>query len=253
MATSNLTPSQSATFASSQGELDFTKFSQSFSVIDKQNYGDTSPTAKGGTVEAQNIHVIINVSEQPPSVTTSATSQVFGGSNDYTGTAKTQSQIIANFDIEAGKVFSFDFSAIVEIQTRIDNSRLETAKASGAIFFKLFDTTDIPKQRIADFLSSLLSNDTNDKIQRSPLDFFSMTGNLNTPGNNDSIVKEKSPNVTLISEDKKFSVGGTQEVVKTAVKASFQRSFTKRINLTLIAYRRTQVAVTALVNSHPKV
>ena len=76
-----------------------------------------------------------------------------------------------------------------------------------------------------------------------------MTGNLNTPGNNDSIAKEKSHNVTIIDEDKKFTVGGTQESAKSSVKGSFKRSFVKKTNLTLIALRRSQALVTA--SEHP--
>jgi|SRR5579883_731338 len=243
MATSTLTPSLAATFASSQGELSFTNFSQPFSISEKQNHGDASPVAKGGVVEAENIHVIINVTDHPASASTSALSQTFGDSKAHSGIAQTQSKIILNFDVDAGKVFSFNFSATLDIQTRIKESSAENAKSSGDISFKLFDTTGITKQNLPGLLSSLLADDTNDKIQNSLLDFFSMTGNLNTPGNNDSIIKEKSQHVTLTAEDKKFSTGGTQESAKSAVKGSFQRSFNKGTNLTLIAVRRTQSKV----------
>ncbi len=244
-----ISPSQAATFASSQGELNFTNFSETFSTIERQNHADTFPVANGGIVEAQNIHAVINVTDKPPSASTSALSQAFGNSKDYSGTAKTQAKIIGNFDVDAGKVFYFDFSATVDLQTRIHDPKVENAKAFGDISFKLFDTTDIPKQNLPDFLSSLLSDDTTNSIHKSPLDFFSLTGNLTTPGNNDSIAKEKSQNVTLILEDKKFTVGGTQEFAKTSVNGSFKRSFNKGTNLTLIALRKTQVIVTA--SEHP--
>jgi len=249
MTTSTLTPSQAATFAFSQGELNLTHFSETFSIIEQQNHGDTSPVTKGGIVEAQNIHALINVTDQPLSASTSALSQAFGNTKDYLGTAKTQAKIIGNFDVDTGKVFSFEFSATLDLQTRIAAPKVEKAKASGDISFKLFDTTDIPQQNLPDFLASLLSDDTTNKIQKSALDFFSLTGNLNTLGNNDSIAKEKSQNVTITSEDKKFSVGGTQEFAKASVKGSFKRSFAKKTNLTLIALRRSQAVVTA--SEHP--
>ncbi len=249
MTTSTLTPSQSATFASSQGELNLTTFSEPFSIIEQQNHGDTSPVAKGGIVEAQNIHASIHITDQPLSASTSALSQAFGNTKGYSGTAKTQAKIIGNFDVDAGKVFSFEFSATLDLQTRIAAPKVEKAKASGDISFKLFDTTDIPQQNLPDFLVSLLSDDTNNKIQKSSLDFFSMTGNLNTPGNNDSITKEKSHNVTIINEDKQFTVGGTQELAKSSVKGSLKRSFVKKTNLTLIALRRSQAIVTS--SEHP--
>ncbi len=244
-----ISPNQAATFAYSQGELNFTNFSETFSTIERQNHADTFPDAKGGIVEAQNIHAEINVTEKPPSVSTSALSQAFGDSKDYSGTAKTQAKIIGNFDVDAGKVFSFDFSATLDLRTRINDPKVQNAKASGDISFQLFDTTDIPKQNLPDFLSSLLSDDTANSIQKSPLDFFSLKGNLNTLGNNDSISNEKSQNLRLTSGEKKFIVGGTQEFAKDAVKGSFKRSFNKATNLTLIALRSSQAIVTA--SEHP--
>lgn len=240
-----LSPSQADTFASSQGDLNLTNFSEHFSTIEKENHAENLPVAKGGAVEGHNIHVLINVTDEPPSVSTSALSQVFGDSKDNSGIAKTQATIVINFDVAAGKVFSFEFSATLDIQTRIRELKVENAHASGDVSFRLFDTSDIPKQNLKNFLSSLLSQDTNTSIKKSPLDFFSFAENLNSFGNNDSDSYQKSQNVTVFNGDKKFVVGGTQEFAKHSVKGSFKRSFAKATNLTLIALRRSEAKVTA--------
>ena len=236
-------PSQAATFASSQGELNFTNFSEPFSIIGIQNQAETFSFANGGSVNAQNINAVTNSTDEPPSASTSALSQASGDSKDYLGTAKTQAKIVGNFDVEPGQLFSFDFSSALDLQTAIDAPPVENAKASGNISFELFDTTDIPEPSLEDFVSGLLSNTTN-SIQKNPLDFFSLTGNLNTLGNDNFITNQKSQNVTL-TEDKEFSFGGNEEFATDFVKGSLQRSFDRKANLTLVALRSTEARVTA--------
>ena len=236
-------PSQAATFASSQGELNFTNFSEPFSIIGTQNQGETFSFANGGSVNAQNSNAVTNSTDEPPSASTSALSQASGDSKDYLGTAITQAKIVGNFDVEPGKLFSFDFSSALDLQTAIDAPPVENAKASGNISFELFDTTHIPEPTLEDFVSGLLSNTTN-SIQKNPLDFFSLTGNLNTLGNDNFITNQKSQNVTL-TEDKEFSFGGNEEFATDFVKGSLQRSFDRKANLTLVALRSTEARVTA--------
>ncbi|MBO3460791.1 hypothetical protein G7B40_022255 [Aetokthonos hydrillicola Thurmond2011] len=248
MTDSVITPSLASTFAFSQGELIFSNFSKPFSIIEKQNHGDAFPTSSGGVVAAQNLHAVINVTDKPPSASTSAVSQAFGNSRDYTGGAKTIATIIANFDIEAGKIFSFQFSTTLDLQTKIHDQKIEKSHVSGDISFRLFDTTDIPKQNLQNFLSSLLSDNATSSIKKSPLDFFILNGNLITIGNNDSIKYEKSPNILLNNGEKKFNVGGIQEAAKVSYKGSFQRAFAKETNLTLIALRRSEAGVAASKN-----
>ena len=237
-------PSQAATFASSQGELNFTNFSEPFSIIGIQNQAETFSFANGGSVNAQNSNAVTNSTDEPPSASTSALSQASGDSKDYLGTATTQAKIVGNFDVDPYKLFSFDFSSALDLQTAIDTPPVENAKASSNIYFELFDTTDIPEPSLEDFVSGLLSNTTN-SIQKNPLDFFSLTGNLNTLGNDNFITNQKSQNVTLTSEDPQFSFGGNEEFATDFVKGSLQRSFDRKANLTLVALRSTEARVTA--------
>ncbi len=236
-------PSQAATFSSSQGILDLTNFSESFSTTESQNLGNVSAIANGGIVNAQNSHAVANVIPDPLEVYTSATSLASGESKDYVGTAQAAAKIIGNFDVAPGQLFSFNFTSALDLETAIDNPPSENANASGKLSFFLLDTTGIPEKNLPDFLSGLLSDTTN-SILKNPLDFFSLTGNLNTLGNDNFITSQESQNVTL-TEDKQFSFDGTQEFATDFVEGSLQRSFDRKTNLTLVAIRSTQTRVVA--------
>ncbi|MBR8837833.1 MAG: hypothetical protein DSM106950_28460 [Stigonema ocellatum SAG 48.90 = DSM 106950] len=246
IATSTLltSPSQAATFSFSQGTLNITNLSESFSTTESQNQGNVSAVANGGIVNAQNMKAVANIIPDPLEVYTSAKSLASGESNDYFGTAETAAKIIGNFDVDAGKLFSFNFASALDLKTTIDNPPTEKASASGKLSFLLFDTTDIPEKSLPDFLSGLLAN-TTDSISKNPLDFFSLSGNLDTLDNDNFITNQKSENVILTSENKQFSFGGTQEFATDFVEGSLQRSFDRKANLTLVTLRSTQARVIA--------
>ena len=236
-------PGKAATLATSEGDLSFTNFSDSFSTIAKQNQGDTSAVSNGGIVNVQN-QAKTDSTDNPATASTSAFSSASGDSKDYLGLAETRAKIISNFDVDASKPFSFDFKATLDLETSITQSPVENARAIGDISFLLFDTSDVAKQNLPDFLSHLLDN-TNNSIQKSPLDFFLLTGNLNILSNNDVITYQKSQNITLSNESNQFSYDGNQEIDQASITGSFQRSFNNPANLTLIAVRSNQARVVA--------
>lgn len=237
-------PSQAATSAFSEGELNFINFSQSFSSIDRNNQGNTFAFANGGVVNVQNINAQTDFTTEPPEASTSAVSVAYGKNKDYIGLAETEGKIVGNFDVEAGKSFSFDFLAALDIKTSIDKLPAEYAGTSSDISFYLFDTTNIPKQSLPDFLSGLLSDTTN-SINKSPLDFFTLTGNIDTLSNDDFVRTLKSQNITLARENNQFDFSGNQESATVFISGSLQRSFDYQANLTLVASRRNQARVTA--------
>ena len=236
-------PGKAATLATSAGDLSFTNFSESFSTIVKQNQGETSAFSHGGIVNVQN-QAKTDSTDNPPAASTSALSSASGDSKDYLGLAQTRAKIISNFDVDASKPFSFDFNATLDLETSIDESPVENTRAIGDISFLLFDTSDIPKQNLSDFVSHLL-DPTNSSIQKTPLDFFFLTGNLNILSHNDVITSQKSQNITFSDESNQLSFEGNQEIAQASITGSFQRSFNNRANLTLIAVRRNQARVVA--------
>ncbi|MBO3460779.1 hypothetical protein G7B40_022320 [Aetokthonos hydrillicola Thurmond2011] len=246
LATSALltSPSQAATFSSSQGALDLFDFTENFSTTESQNLGNVSAVANGGIVNAQNIKAVANITPNPLEVFTSATSVANGDSKDYFGTADATAKIIGNFNVDPGKVFSFNFASALDLETQIDNPPAENASASGKLSFFLLDTTNVPQNNLQNFLADLLSSPSN-SIPNNALDFFSLSGNLNTQGGGDFITSQKSQNVTFTTEDKDFSFGGTQEFATDFIEGSLQRSFDRKANLTLVAVRSTQSRVVA--------
>jgi hypothetical protein len=237
-------PSQAATFSSSQGTLDIFNLSENFSTTESQNLGNVSAVANGGVVNAQNIKAVANVIPDPLEVFTSATSVTSGDSKDYFGTADATAKVIGNFNVDAGKLFSFNFASGLDLETQIDNPPTENASASGKLSFLLLDTSNVPQSNLRNFLSNLLSN-TSNSIPTNALDYFSLSGNLNTLGNGDFITSQKSQDITFTNENKDFSFGGTQEFATDFIEGSLQRSFDRKANLTLVALRFTQSRVVA--------
>jgi hypothetical protein len=244
MTTSVLSTSstQAATLAFSRNELNLRNFSTNFSIIQRINNGDTDVFADGGVVTVDN-NAVTDFTENPFTAFTSGFSSASGESKDYTGLAETESKIITNFDVGANQHFSFDFTAILDLKTSIEEPPVENARARGDVSFLLLDTSDIAKQNLSDFLTSLLSN--TDNIHKIPLEFLAVNGNLNTLGENDFIIPRRSSNVTLINKRNESSFYGKQDLASVVFEGSLKRYFDKPANLTLVALRRSQARVTA--------
>lgn len=238
-------PSQAASLAFSEENLNFTNFSKNFSLIDRQNQAniDASPFSDDAVVIAQNIGVQTNFIPNPPEASTSVDlSFVRGLGSSYLGTADTLGKIVSNFDVDAGDSFSFDFTASLNLGTLIeDGLPTENANASGDISFLLFDTSDVPQANLSDFVASLLSG--NDNINRKPLEYFLLTGNVNTFGNNDFLKYTKSQNITFNQELKESDFGSNEETATASIGGSLKRSFDNKTNLTLVATRQSKVKV----------
>ncbi|MBW4667161.1 MAG: hypothetical protein KME60_06865 [Cyanomargarita calcarea GSE-NOS-MK-12-04C] len=236
-------PSRAATFALSQGELKFTNFSQEFIGLEKVNDAHTFGSVNGGITQQIN-KANINFIATPPEISTSALSIAFGQDKDYLGLAQTEAKIVGNFDVDAGKSFSFDFAAALNLRTAIDEPPTENAHSMGDVSFFLLDTTNIDKPNLSEFLSNLSLDDTM-ILAKNTLDFFSLAANLNTSGKDDYLDKENSKNVTLtqLFQDDEFQ--GNEEFASAFIGGSLQRSFANKTNLTLLAVRRSQARVTA--------
>ncbi|MEA5570161.1 hypothetical protein [Calothrix sp. UHCC 0171] len=247
LATSVLTtsvPSNAATLAFSQVDVQFTNFSQSTATIELVNQADISGETNGGLFGGQN-NATNNFTASPPEVNSSAFSLAFGESRDYIGSAQTQAGILANFDVGAGELFSFDFSTTVNLQTAVDNPGIEKANARGDISFFLFDTTNISPVEIQDFFAHVISNisSENIKFKYNPLDTFRLGGSLNTIGFQDFINYQSSQSIVFKNENKETDFGGNQENASILIRGSLQRNFANTSNVTLIAIRRSKSQV----------
>jgi hypothetical protein len=212
-------PSQAATFAFSQGVFEFTDFSQSPSRVGTATNTNTLTIAKDGMADAL-AKAEANFIVPPPIASNLSLSVARGEGRDYLGLAESEAIVIGNFVVDAGKSFSFDFNANLNLQSAVDNPLAENARATGDISW------------------ALIAND-------SIIDSFSLMGNLVTPGDSDFIVAEESGNVTLSNSLPNFSFGGNQEFATASVQGSLQRSFANQTTLTLVELKKNRATVKA--------
>lgn len=120
----------------------------------------------------------------------------------------------------AGKTFSFNFAAELDLNTSIDDPTIENANAIGDITFSLVDTS-----------------------QRTNVDdSFTVFGNLATSGTNDFLAAQSSDNIT-VSIDYYASYGGNQELAIASVTGSLESSFEESAYISLIGSNTNQANV----------
>lgn len=214
-------PSQAATFAYSQGDFNFTNFSQRPLAIGTDVNGNSLAIGKGGMVKAlSQATATFVIGPTPPEASNFSLSQALGEGRDYLGQANTQATVIGNFVVDANTQWSVDFTTNLNLKTSIDNPPAENARAAGDISFALIDTT-------------------NNTI----LDFFDLTGNVETLGDNDFIAFQKSDNVTLNNPLTTSNFGGNQESATASIQGSVQRYFANETNVALVEVKRNRARV----------
>ncbi len=206
-----VSPSRAATFTSSSSGFKFENFSQNPSTVATSTDTNAFSIVFGedgiAEAEAKANAAFLQFSE---STSNANLSEVSGEISAYFVFAQSQSEIIGNFDIEAGTSFSFDFMGGLNLETRVDNPLGENALSIGEIFFVLWD----------------IDNET-------VLDSFSLIGKLISKDDSDFIKLDKSNNVNA---SKKFETnfGGLKESIEASVKGEYQRFFTNDTNLRLV-------------------
>ncbi|ARV60919.1 hypothetical protein BZZ01_21925 [Nostocales cyanobacterium HT-58-2] len=236
-------PSWAATFAFSQGDLLLENFSGVlFAEFGADNSAENNALANGpDDLVNLNNNPINQTSTSPLEVFTSGQSTVDGVGRNYFGLAGTNGTIVGNFDIGANQTFAFDFSSVLDLQTEIDTPKAENAQASSDVAFYLFDTSDVPVDGLSDLIENLLDNPNS--INRNPLAFFSLAGNLSTLG--DDSINQNGQGITLTNNFRNITSNGNFEFAEAFFEGSFQRYFEKPANVTLITTRRGRGRVTA--------
>lgn len=233
--------SQSMTFALSYGDLFLTNFSQKFSSVDSDNQANTSASADGTTATVHN-DAVVETGETE--ALTFATSSASGENKNYFGFAETHAIIVGNFVVAPGNNLSFNFTSALDLETSIyAPQRIESVSAVRDISFSLYDTSDIPKAKLKDFLTNLLSEPNS--IKKSRLVFFSVSGKLNSSGKDNFLKSQKSDNVTLSTEFKDSNFEGNQKFASTFIRGSVKHSFNNQANVTLVALRTGEARVAA--------
>lgn len=218
-------PSQAATLAASKATVELNNFSynpQAISTLTGTNtftsVSDTSVTAEADANAIGNFDP-----NNPPTGFYNFSSSITSsqGSKDF-GLAQSQAGVIGyDFILGSGETFSFDFQAILDLVTSVDNPQLESTSADGSIVLELYDSTDP---------NNLLS-----------LDYLTISGHLATPGNSSSLAINRSADISFDSIG--TSIGATEQSNQVSIQGSLSRTFDRETHLTLEEFKTNQASV----------
>lgn len=219
-------PSFAATLASSNAAVSIENFSTAPLGITVFTNAQTYAVSQSGEVSTSAIASAIanfNPDQPPQGFFNFSNSRAAGEGSNYLGLAQSMAGIIGyDFSVAKGQSFSFDFDLSLELETSIDSPPVESASASGEVFFELRDSNDW-----------------------SLLDSLSISGNIKSLGD-DYIDTLLSDNIKLNSDSTpNKSFGGRQEYAYASLIGKFSRKFDRDINLTLIEVKRNEVLVKA--------
>lgn len=221
-----VTPSIAATLASSGAAVVINNFSHN--PLDVLTFTDTTTftSATSGQVAAS-ADAVATFTTIPPSAYNLSFSNTSGDGSNYFGFAESTAAVIGyNFSVGEQNTFSFDFQAALALNTSITDPSFETASATGNLSFQLYDTTNSSSWQL--------------------LDYFTLSGNLATPGNVDFLRSDQSNSISFNSgTDFNSDFGGTQEFANAFVDAQFSRTFDKATNLTLVEVKTNRATVQA--------
>ncbi|NEO49323.1 MAG: hypothetical protein F6K55_36595 [Moorea sp. SIO4A3] len=224
-------PSLAATFALSKGSFDFKNFSTDPLEVVTLTEADTFVISSGGDViaEANAVSTFTPYSPDPlKRAGNKSLSTAEGEGSNYRGVAESFAELIGyNFFVDAGETFSFDFNGFLDLITMIDNPPAESASAEGTVVFELYDSNDLS----------------------TPIDFFALSGNLETLGYDDFLVSAHSDNVFAYNDFTKL-FGGTEEFALADVQGYYERTFETATYLTLVEAKTNKVTVKAPESSN---
>jgi hypothetical protein len=215
-------PSQAASIAFSQISTELTNFSHTPDTT--QTFTDTTTLAIALTDSSSSsiAQAEANFFVEPTLTSSQILSSATGEGSDYFSSAQSEAQIIGDFTIDAGEIFSFDFLAAVNSLTLIDNlSSPESASASGELSFLLVDTLD-PSLVYDSFLLSFSSD---------------------LPISNNSLTFQTSDNFLLANNTLSSSSEPAKNVSSSLLQGSLNHQFENATNITLIQDKSIQGSV----------
>lgn len=217
-------PSQAATFSFANTEVIFFDFNvpEATNLVTSTDTNTSTVSFAGQvTAEAEAEAGFVGI---PPLAGNFATSLVSGSGPDYFGTARSEATVQGQFAVES--VFSFDFEAVLELYTSVDDPSTESASASADIIFQLFDSTD-PNNLML-------------------LDTFSVSGFLNSADSNDFLTSYISPYIDPVRGRPMTFWGGNQEGARARFLGSYQRTFAQPLLITLVESKNTHTNASAV-------
>ncbi|MEA5500953.1 hypothetical protein VB834_17820 [Limnoraphis robusta Tam1] len=217
-------PSIAATFASSSANAFLHSFSHAPLSIETLTDTETFTFASSGSVDANADSDAFFYNQIPLTfAVNSSLAKAEGYGQKYVGIAESEAAVIGRqFYIEAGSTFSFDFLSSLELETSIEKPPGEAAIAQGNISFFLFD----------------------DSTQK-PIDFLTISGRLETAGNDDFFEVKASDGFNFLLDYSEQEFGGNQEFITAEYLGEFSRYFSEDTSLTLVEVKTNAVLVKA--------
>lgn len=224
-------PTLAATLATSASEVNLDNFSHTPLQIVTLADTKTVTVASDGQVAVNAIAdatFLPNPSDQMTQVHNISLSTARGEGDSYLGLAESLAAVIGyNFRVEAGETFSFDFDAILDLETSIDSPTFEQANAQADILLTLYE-----------------SNSNSGLADMQVLDFLSLSGELTTSKAGDFLNHNHSSSITYAPGTVfDTSFGDNQETATAFVQGSFSRTFDSLTYLTLVEIKTNQADV----------
>jgi len=218
-------PLQAATFASVESTFDLTNFSHIPLFTNTETDSNTFTNAIRGEVNASAKAEALFLNE-PVQANNSILAQANGSGNEYFGIANSQASVLGNFFVEAGQLFSFDFSGFLNLQATIDRPFAETANAIGSVNLAIVDETDLEAHTLL-------------------LDNFGLSSSIHTSNHQDFLELQFSDGFLLDTEQTRTQTrfGDLSESVEASVVGSFQRYFDQDTRFALLEIKQGEASV----------
>lgn len=224
-------PTFAATLATSESQVNLDNFSHTPLQIETLTDTETVAVASDGQVAVDAIAdatFLPNPSDQMTQAHNISLSTARGEGDRYLGMAESLAAVIGyNFKVEAGETFSFDFNAVLGLETSIDHSQFEQANAEADILLTLYE-----------------SKSSFDLADMQVLDFLSLSGELTTSKGKDFLNHNHSSSITYAPGtfvDTSFT--DNQDVAIASVQGNFSRTFDSLTYLTLVEIKTNQANV----------
>lgn len=215
-------PSQAASIAFSQISTELNTFSHQPYTTQTLTNTTTLAIALTESLSFSIAQAEASFFVEPTLTTSEILSSAGGEGSNYFSSAQSEAQIIGDFTIDAGELFSFDFTASINSLALIDDlSANESADTSGELSFLLVDTLD----------------------QNIVYDSFLLSFGANIPSSSNSLSLQTGDNFSLENTTLSNSSNPTQNISSALIQGSFSYQFENSTNITLIQEKNSRGSV----------
>lgn len=215
-----IAPSQAATFSTYNTAVDITNLNPELQVgiaeSSLKSLAISEPGAGSLIVEAKTDLIFDSDSNSTNSFSVSL---LEGQGLNYLGKVRSAIKLSGDFVVKQ-ETFSFDFNALLNLETSVDHPQTESATAKGNLSLLLYDTQ---KQHL--------------------LDSFTILGRLRDEEAKDSLKIRKSENFELSSIQKQKDFEGTEKSALAQVTGKFSRFFAKKTYVSLVVIQHNAARV----------